>query len=47
MGCGWNSTTNVCENFTSCNSITVTGLAIQNCLSYSIQCKGYNGTNCT
>ncbi|CAD8211217.1 unnamed protein product [Paramecium octaurelia] len=45
LGCGWSN--GVCENFTSCNSISGLGINIENCLSYSIQCKGYNGQTCT
>ncbi|CAK68490.1 unnamed protein product (macronuclear) [Paramecium tetraurelia] len=45
VGCGWRN--GVCENFTSCNSISGLGINLENCLSYSIQCKGYNGQTCT
>ncbi|CAD8167848.1 unnamed protein product [Paramecium pentaurelia] len=47
IGCGWNIITSVCENFTSCNSISGVGLSIQLCLTYSTQCGGYDGANCT
>ncbi|CAD8210638.1 unnamed protein product [Paramecium pentaurelia] len=45
IGCGWNNS--VCQIFSSCESITGQGLNIYNCLSYSIQCKGFNGKTCT
>ncbi|CAD8189407.1 unnamed protein product [Paramecium pentaurelia] len=47
MSCGWNIITSVYENFTSSNPISGVGLSIQQCLTYSSQCGGYYGANCT
>ncbi|CAK64558.1 unnamed protein product (macronuclear) [Paramecium tetraurelia] len=45
IACIWNAGT--CQTFTSCSQVAGTGLTAQQCLSYSIQCKGYNGGTCT